>query len=132
MSSTNRILLAEDDRGVRNAVERALEYEGYEVVLAENGARALELAAEQTPDLYLLDVMMPFVDGLSVCRTLRQRGDTTPVLMLTARHEISDRVAGLDAGADDYLVKTICFRRTARQDTSSSSQVYSRYRRGSP
>ena len=105
MSSTNRILLAEDDRGVRNAVERALEYEGYEVVLAENGARALELAAEQTPDLYLLDVMMPYVDGLSVCITLRQRGETTPVLMLTARHEISDRVAGLDAGADDYLVK---------------------------
>ena len=101
----NRILVAEDDRGVRDAVARALEYEGYEVVVAEDGARALELAADYCPDVYLLDVMMPYVDGLSVCRTLRQRGDATPVLVLTARHEISDRVAGLDAGADDYLVK---------------------------
>jgi two-component system response regulator MprA len=105
MSSSNRILIAEDDRGVRNAVERALQYEGYEVTAVEDGAQVLEFAAEHTPDLYLLDVMMPYVDGLSVCRTLRQRGDKTPVLVLTARHEISDRVAGLDAGADDYLVK---------------------------
>ena len=100
-----QLLVAEDDRGVRNALERALRLEGYDVAVADDGARALELAAERPPDLYLLDVQMPYVDGLSVCRTLRQRGDRTPILVLTARHEVSDRVAGLDAGADDYLVK---------------------------
>ncbi|MEC7924221.1 MAG: response regulator transcription factor [Actinomycetota bacterium] len=101
----NRILVAEDDKGVRDAVSRALEHEGYEVVVAEDGARAIELSENWSPDLYLLDVMMPYVDGLSVCRTLRNRGDATPVLVLTARHLVTDRVAGLDAGADDYLVK---------------------------
>mgnify|MGYP001825107560 FL=1 len=100
-----QLLVAEDDRGVRNALERSLRLEGYDVAVADDGARALELGAERPPDLYLLDVQMPFVDGLSVCRTLRQRGDRTPILVLTARHEVSDRVAGLDAGADDYLVK---------------------------
>ena len=100
-----QLLVAEDDKAVRDALGRALRYEGYDVAVANDGARALELAAEQPPDLYLLDVQMPHVDGLSVCRTLRQRGDRTPILVLTARHEISDRVAGLDAGADDYLVK---------------------------
>ncbi len=100
-----RLLVAEDDEGVRVALDRALRFEGYEVQLAGDGAHALELAADSAPDLYLLDVQMPYVDGLSVCRTLRQRGDRTPILVLTARHEISDRVAGLDAGADDYLVK---------------------------
>lgn len=99
------LLIAEDDSGVRNALERALRFEGYEVRTAVDGAHALELAAQAPPDLYLLDVQMPHVDGLSVCRTLRHRGDRTPILVLTARHEISDRVAGLDAGADDYLVK---------------------------
>ena len=105
MSSQNRILIAEDDEGVRGAIRRALEQEGYQVTVAEDGARALEISENMTPDLYLLDVMMPEVDGLSVCRTLRRRGDTTPILVVTARHLISDRVAGLDAGADDYLVK---------------------------
>ena len=105
MSSQNRILIAEDDEGVRSAIRRALEHEGYQVTVAEDGARALEISENMTPDLYLLDVMMPEVDGLSVCRTLRRRGDTTPILVVTARHLISDRVAGLDAGADDYLVK---------------------------
>lgn len=100
-----RVLVAEDDKGVRDALDRALRFEGYDVALATDGARALELASEHPPDLYLLDVQMPHVDGLSVCRTLRHRGDRTPILILTARHEISDRVAGLDAGADDYLVK---------------------------
>lgn len=105
MSSQNRILIAEDDEGVRGAIRRALEQEGYQVTVAEDGARALDISENMTPDLYLLDVMMPEVDGLSVCRTLRRRGDATPILVVTARHLISDRVAGLDAGADDYLVK---------------------------
>ena len=105
MSSQNRILIAEDDEAVRSAIRRALEHEGYEVTVAEDGARALEISKNMPPDLYLLDVMMPKVDGLSVCRTLRHRGDTTPIIVVTARHLVSDRVAGLDAGADDYLVK---------------------------
>jgi two-component system response regulator MprA len=105
LSSQNRILIAEDDEGVRGAIRRALEQEGYQVTVAEDGARALDISENMTPDLYLLDVMMPEVDGLSVCRTLRRRGDATPILVVTARHLISDRVAGLDAGADDYLVK---------------------------
>ena len=105
MSSQKRILIAEDDEAVRSAIRRALEHEGYEVTVAEDGARALEISKNMPPDLYLLDVMMPKVDGLSVCRTLRQRGDTTPIIVVTARHLVSDRVAGLDAGADDYLVK---------------------------
>jgi len=105
LSSQNRILIAEDDEAVRSAIRRALEHEGYEVTVAEDGARALEISKNMPPDLYLLDVMMPKVDGLSVCRTLRHRGDTTPIIVVTARHLVSDRVAGLDAGADDYLVK---------------------------
>ena len=105
MSSQNRILIAEDDEAVRSAIRRALEHEGYEVTVAEDGARAPEISKNMPPDLYLLDVMMPKVDGLSVCRTLRHRGDTTPIIVVTARHLVSDRVAGLDAGADDYLVK---------------------------
>ncbi len=99
------ILIAEDDRRIRDSLERALIIEGYDVVTAPDGARALELHAESPADLLLLDVSMPNADGLSVCRRLRDRGDLTPVLMLTARHEVHDRVAGLDAGADDYLVK---------------------------
>ena len=99
------ILIAEDDRRVRDSLDRALQLEGYEVVTANDGARALELHRDQRADLLLLDVSMPNVDGLTVCRTIRSKGDDTPILMLTARHEIDDRVAGLDAGADDYLVK---------------------------
>lgn len=100
-----RILVAEDDGEIRQALQRILRYEGYEVVTANDGAAALEAISDQQPSAILLDVMMPFVDGLTVCRKLRERGDRTPVLMLTARHEVSDRVAGLDAGADDYLPK---------------------------
>ncbi|MEZ5247281.1 MAG: response regulator transcription factor [Acidimicrobiales bacterium] len=99
------ILIAEDDRRVRDSLDRALQLEGYEVVTANDGARALELQRDRRADLLLLDVSMPNVDGLTVCRTIRARGDDTPILMLTARHEVGDRVAGLDAGADDYLVK---------------------------
>ena len=82
-----------------------LAYEGYRVRLAVDGAEALASVLEAPPDVIVLDVMMPNVDGLTACRRLRERGDRTPVLMLTARHEVGDRVAGLDAGADDYLVK---------------------------
>jgi len=99
------ILIAEDDQRVRASLERALTLEGYDVVTAGDGARALELHAETPADLLLLDVSMPNADGLSVCRRIRAQGDETPVLMLTARHDVADRVAGLDAGADDYLVK---------------------------
>lgn len=99
------MLIAEDDRAVRGALVRALELEGYTVIATNDGAAALEALATTRPDVVILDVMMPNVDGLSVCRRMRSRGDHTPVLMLTARVEISDRVSGLDAGADDYLPK---------------------------
>ncbi len=99
------VLVAEDDRHVREALQRILRFEGYRVVSVNDGAAALEAIDEHTPQAIVLDVMMPLVDGLSVCRRLRARGDRTPVLMLTARDEVHDRVAGLDAGADDYLPK---------------------------
>jgi len=99
------LLVVEDDAHVREAVTRALRYEGYDVHTAVDGNEALVHAAELAPDAILLDVLMPGTDGLTVCRRLRERGDQTPILMLTARHEVTDRVAGLDAGADDYLVK---------------------------
>lgn len=99
------VLVAEDDVEIRTALERILKYEGYTPITVNDGAAALEAITEQEPDVIVLDVMMPFVDGLTVCRRLRERNDRTPVLMLTARHEVSDRVAGLDAGADDYLAK---------------------------
>lgn len=105
MADRHRILIAEDDDAVRRSVERALRYEGYDVATAEDGEKALIEAAKQPPDAVVLDIMMPIVDGLAVCRRLRAAGDATPILMLTAKHEVSDRVAGLDAGADDYLVK---------------------------
>jgi two-component system response regulator MprA len=98
------VLVAEDDAAVRRSVERALRFEGFDVVLAADGEEALD-AAGGGPDVIVLDIMMPLVDGLEVCRRLRSAGNPTPILMLTARHEVSDRVAGLDAGADDYLVK---------------------------
>jgi two-component system response regulator MprA len=102
-----RILVVDDDAAVRESLGRALRLEGYEVELASDGAEALERleANGDDPDLVVLDVLMPNVDGLEVCRTLRRAGSRLPVLMLTARDEVSDRVAGLDAGADDYVVK---------------------------
>ena len=101
----DRVLVADDDRAIRESLARALTLEGYEVAVASDGATALTLAHDQPPDVLVLDVMMPSVDGLTVCRVLRAERDRTPVLMLTARTETSDRVAGLDAGADDYLPK---------------------------
>ena len=99
------VVVAEDDPSVRNAIERVLSLEGYQVKTATDGNTALELIASAKPHAVVMDVMMPFADGLTVTRELRQRGNRTPVLLLTARHEVGDRVAGLDAGADDYLVK---------------------------
>src|SRR5215216_6873608 len=102
-----RILVVDDERALRDSLRRALALEGYEVELAADGDDALRrLAAHDVaPDAILLDVLMPGLDGLEVARRLREAGDTTPILMLTARAEIDDRVAGLDAGADDYVVK---------------------------
>jgi len=100
-----RILVVDDERAVRESIERALRLEGYEVVQAADGAEALGSVAGQAPDAMVLDLMMPEVDGLEVCRQLRSEGDRLPILVLTARDSVSDRVRGLDAGADDYLVK---------------------------
>ena len=101
-----KILVVDDERAVRESLRRALELEGYDVGLAVDGGDALEkLEAEAQPDAIILDVLMPGTDGLEVSRTLRRSGSRVPVLMLTARAEVGDRVAGLDAGADDYLTK---------------------------
>ena len=99
------MVVAEDDPSVRNALERVLELEGYQVKTANDGNAALDLVVSSKPHAVVMDVMMPFADGLTVTRELRHRGNRTPILLLTARHEVGDRVAGLDAGADDYLVK---------------------------
>jgi two-component system response regulator MprA len=100
-----QILVVDDESAVREAIERALLLDGYEVAVAGDGREALETLEERAPDAVVLDVLMPRIDGLELCRRLRGRGDRTPVLMLTARDAVADRVAGLDAGADDYLVK---------------------------
>ena len=100
-----RILVVDDEPALRAALQRALRLEGYDVTLAEDGDAALRLVQRDAPELVVLDVLMPALDGLAVCRRLRRGGDRTPVLMLTARDAVSDRVSGLDAGADDYLVK---------------------------
>jgi two-component system response regulator MprA len=100
-----RVLVVDDDPAVSGALHRALRLEGYDVSLANDGPRGLEEIAVRPPDAVVLDIGLPTIDGLEVCRRLRAAGDDTPVLMLTARDAISDRVQGLDAGADDYLVK---------------------------
>jgi len=105
-----KVLVVDDEPSVRSALERALVLERYEVTLAEDGQQALDTLAEGVVDAIVLDVSMPRIDGLEVCRRLRAAGDRTPVLMLTARDAIDDRVDGLDAGADDYLVKPFALR----------------------
>ena len=100
-----QIIVAEDDRAARESVTRALELEGYGVLAVPDGEAALTAVAEQPADILILDLMMPRVDGLTVCRRLRAHGDRTPILIMTARTEVSDRISGLDAGADDYLPK---------------------------
>ena len=100
-----RVLVVDDDAAVRASLSRALRLEGYEIEAAADGTTALTMISERHPDVIVLDVMLPPPDGLEVCRSLRARGDDVPVLMLTARDAVGDRVEGLDAGADDYLVK---------------------------
>jgi two-component system response regulator MprA len=100
-----RVLVVDDDPAVRDSLRRSLAFNGYDVDVAADGEEALHRIGAQRPDAVVLDVMMPRLDGLATCRALRAAGDDVPVLMLTARDEVSDRVAGLDAGADDYLPK---------------------------
>jgi two-component system response regulator MprA len=103
--TSSRVLVVDDDPDVRDSLSRALRYAGYQVITAVHGGEALDAVARSPVDLIVLDVLMPILDGLDACRRLRERGDATPVLVLTARDSVDDRVTGLDAGADDYLVK---------------------------
>ena len=105
-----RVLIVDDEPAVRAALDRALRLDGYEITLAADGREALDSLADTRHDAVVLDVAMPGIDGLAVCRRLRDAGDRTPVLMLTARDAIDDRVEGLDVGADDYLVKPFALR----------------------
>ncbi|MDK7180700.1 MULTISPECIES: response regulator transcription factor [Corynebacterium] len=127
-----KILVVDDEQAVRESLKRSLRFNGYDVEQAEDGEKALEAIAIHRPDLVILDVMMPKLDGLGVCRILREQGDHTPVLMLTARDDVADRVGGLDAGADDYLPKPFALeelmarirsllRRTREKPTSEDS-----------
>src|SRR6185369_13972529 len=100
-----RILVVDDDRAVRESLRRSLQFNGYEVEVASDGAEALARVSAVAPDALVVDVMMPRLDGLETTRALRAAGSDLPILVLTARDEITDRVAGLDAGADDYLTK---------------------------
>ena len=102
---TAHILIVDDDSRVTNALRRTLAYEGYQVSVAANGEGALSLSRTKPPDLVILDIMLPGIDGIEVCRRLRTAGDDVAVLMLTARDAVADRVIGLETGADDYLVK---------------------------
>lgn len=129
-----RVLIAEDDPSVRKAVQRVLEMENYEVTTVNDGRAAIESLDKAHFDMAVLDVMMPFADGMTVCREVRHRGNRVPILLLTARHEVGDRVAGLDAGADDYMVKPFevdellarcraLLRRSGATDTSTVLRV---------
>jgi two-component system, OmpR family, response regulator MprA len=126
-----KILVVDDERAVRDSLRRALELEGYEVELASDGEEALyRLNSNGEPDAVILDVLMPGVDGLEVCRRLRRDGRRVPVLMLTARDEVENRVAGLDAGADDYVTKPFALdellarvRALLRRTTSGSGEM---------
>lgn len=100
-----KVLVVDDEPAVRESLRRSLTFNGYNVVTAEDGIQALEVIEREHPEIVILDVMMPRMDGLEVCRTLRSQGDDRSILILTARDNVSDRVGGLDAGADDYLSK---------------------------
>lgn len=125
-----KILVVEDEDRIRQFLQRGLTFEGYRVEAAADGQEALDLAREDPPDLVLLDIMLPGLDGVEVCRRLRSAGEV-PILMLTAKEAIEDRVAGLDAGADDYLVKPFAFdellarvRALLRRAQPTQPQVY--------
>lgn len=100
-----KILVVDDEQAVRESLRRSLRFNGYDTLIASDGVEAVETVHRENPELLILDVMMPNMDGLEVCRTLRSEGWDRPILVLTARDGVSDRVAGLDAGADDYLPK---------------------------
>lgn len=100
-----KVLVVDDEPAVRESLRRSLTFNGYNVVTAEDGVQALEVIEREQPGIVVLDVMMPRMDGLEVCRTLRSQGDGRSILILTARDNVADRVGGLDAGADDYLTK---------------------------
>ena len=104
-SSNSYIAIVDDDAAIRSALGRALRMENYDVELFEDGVSALKSIQLRAPDAIVLDLQLPDIDGLEICRRIRRSGDTTPILMLTARDAVNDRVAGLDVGADDYLVK---------------------------
>ena len=106
---SEKILLVEDEQAIAKFIGRGLQREGYSIVVANDGETGLEMAFRELPDLIILDVMLPDIDGLTICRQLREAEMQTPVLMLTAKDAIPDRVAGLEAGADDYLVKPFAF-----------------------
>jgi two-component system response regulator MprA len=129
-----RILVVDDDRAVRESLRRSLSFNGYSVELAQDGVEALDAITNNRPDALILDVMMPRLDGLEVCRQLRSTGDDLPILVLTARDSVSERVAGLDAGADDYLPKPFALeellarmrallRRTVSDDSGDSQKM---------
>jgi two-component system, OmpR family, response regulator MprA len=131
-----RILVVDDDRAVRESLRRSLSFNGYSVELAHDGVEALDKISHDRPDALVLDVMMPRLDGLEVCRQLRSTGDDLPILVLTARDSVSERVAGLDAGADDYLPKPFALeellarmrallRRTKPDDGESAAMRFS-------
>lgn len=105
VSGQARVLVVDDDRALRDAITRALTLEGYEVVTAADGVEALNQVDAHRPDVVVLDLGLPTLDGITVCQVLRARGDRTPILVLTARRDVSDRVQGLDAGADDFMSK---------------------------
>jgi len=129
-----KILVVDDDPAVRESLRRSLIFNGYTIVLAADGEEALDKVQSERPDMVILDVMMPKFDGLEVCRELRSQGDDIPILLLTARDSVSERVAGLDAGADDYLTKPFALeellartrslvRRAARPAAVESQQI---------
>jgi len=128
---TANILLVDDDEEIRASLRRSLALEGYKIAQAADGSEALRLAREAPPDLVVLDVMLPEVDGLEVCRRLRAADETLPIIMLTARDAVPDRVAGLENGADDYLVKPFAFEellarirvRLRRRDPSNRTEL---------
>lgn len=129
------IMVVDDDEKITSLLRRSLAFEGYEVTTASNGMEGLKLLLTADPDMLILDVMMPQVDGWEVCRRVREGGSTVPILMLTAKDDISDRVKGLDAGADDYLIKPFALeellarvrallrRKSDKMDESSSNKI---------